>query len=389
MTAAARIAKGRAALLLREPFWGVLALQLNVVERPDVETMASDGASLFYCPAFVSSLSESELVGVLAHEVEHVARLHVTRRGTRDPKQWNIACDHAINPGLVAAGFRLPKGALYDRRFAGQAAETIYAALIREADAKGRPQPGQPGNGQPQPGNGQPQSGQGDPGGCGGVMDAPAATGRDNMEADIQARVRQAAGLAKRAGKLPGSAIEALATLDVPAVSWRDVLRRFADASALRDVSWVRPSRRGQGGGVILPGMASIAPAHLVCVIDTSGSMDKRALSAVGGELQSILDDGGADMVTVVQCDTAVRAVASYTGGDVLDLAISGRGGTAFAPAFEWVGENAPDASAVIYLTDMDSDRWGEPPACPVLWAATERPRPAPFGEIIAVDAHA
>ena len=43
MTAAARIAKGRAALLLREPFWGVLALQLNVVERPDVETMATDG----------------------------------------------------------------------------------------------------------------------------------------------------------------------------------------------------------------------------------------------------------------------------------------------------------------------------------------------------------
>jgi predicted metal-dependent peptidase len=68
---------------------------------------------------------------------------------------------------------------------------------------------------------------------------------------------------------------------------------------------------------------------------------------------------------------------------------MKGRGGTAFAPVFAWVRDNAPDASAVVYLTDMDCDAWGEAPACPVLWAATERPRAAPFGETVRVDAHA
>jgi predicted metal-dependent peptidase len=138
-----------------------------------------------------------------------------------------------------------------------------------------------------------------------------------------------------------------------------------------------------------MPGFASIAPAHLVCVIDTSASMDDKALAVVGAELQSILDDGGADAITVVQCDTQVHSVETYGNGDILNTAIHGRGGTAFAPAFQWVRDNAPDASALVYLTDMDSDAWGEPPACHVLWAATERPRHAPFGEIVRVDAYA
>lgn len=383
MTPAARIANARSALLISEPFWGTLALDLTVVERPDVETMATDGESLFYSPAFVAGLSERELIGTIAHEVEHVARLHVTRRGNRDPKQWNVACDLAINPSLIAAGFKLPRGALYERRFAGQSAESIYATLMKEQPEPQRPQPG---DGQPQPDKG---GGQPDPGGCGGVMDAPAPTGKDGTEMDVQARVRQAAAVAKRAGKLPASATDMLTALDAPAVSWREILRRFADASIRRDTSWTRPNRRQQPGGVIMPGFASIAPAHLVCVIDTSASMDNRALAVVGAELQAILDDGGADAITVVQCDTAVHSVITYGNGDTLDTALHGRGGTAFAPAFEWVRDNAPDASALVYLTDMDSDAWGEPPACPVLWAATERPRPAPFGDVVRVDAHA
>lgn len=378
ITPATRIANARSALLVSEPFWGTLALNLAVTERPDVDTMATDGESLFYNPAFVAGLTERELIGTLAHEVEHVARLHVTRRGNRDPKQWNVACDLAINPALIRAGFLLPRGALYETRFIGQSAESIYATLAKEKPQK-QPQPG----GQPDP-NGKP-----DPGGCGGVMDAPAPNGRDAAEMNAQAQIRQAAAVAKRAGKLPASAVETLAAMDAPAVSWREILRRFADASIRRDTSWTRPNRRQQPGGVILPGFASIAPAHLVCVIDTSASMDATALAVVGAELQSILDDGGADAITVVQCDTAVHGVATYGTGDVLDTAVHGRGGTAFAPAFDWVRDNAPDASALVYLTDMDSDAWGEPPACPVLWAATERPRPAPFGEVVRIDAHA
>jgi predicted metal-dependent peptidase len=372
MIAAERIAKARAVLIAREPYFGVLALSLQVTERADVDTMATDGVGLFYSPAFVMGLSERELLGVVAHEVEHVARLHITRRGTREPALWNEACDHAINPGLLAAGFILPRGALYDARWRGMSAEAIYAELQRD----GRPQGAQGAQGA-------------DPGRCGGVLDAPPGDGRDAMEADVQARVRQAAGIAKRAGRLPASAAEAVAALDAPRVSWRDVLRRFADTGARRDVSWTRPSRRDAGDGFILPGSVSVSAAHIVAIVDTSASMDSVALAAVGAELQSILDDGAADVVTIVQCDRRVQSVATYSPGDVLDVSFRGRGGTEFAPAFQWVADNAPDASGIVYLTDLDCDSFGDAPPCPVLWAATERVRPVPFGDVVAVDVHA
>ena len=36
------------------------------------------------------------------------------RRGKRNPKKWNIACDLAINPIIERHGFELPEGSLND-----------------------------------------------------------------------------------------------------------------------------------------------------------------------------------------------------------------------------------------------------------------------------------
>ena len=383
MSAAAvhRIARARSALVMTQPFWGCLALQLEIVRRDEFETMATDGANLFYNAEFVLSLAEPELIGVIAHEVEHVARLHHTRRGKRDMETWNRACDLAINPGLLSGGFRLPKGAFNEARFAGQSAESIFATLEKEKPAS-PPKPAAGAGGAP------------DPGKSGGIIDAPGADNegkRADIEAEMQARVRQAAMVAKAqgAGKLPAGILETLATLDAPRVNWRDEMRRFADDSTHKDSSWTRPNRRYVASGLILPGAVSIAPAHIVCVIDTSGSMDSRALSAIGGELQSILDEGATDRITIVQCDTAVKASAAYEAGDTLALDIVGRGGTAFAPAFKWIDENASDASAIVYLTDLDCSDFGPAPSAPVLWARYGKPRPAPWGEIIEVDPNA
>lgn len=374
------IKRARSALIVSQPFWGCLSAALRLVERPDVETMATDGESLFFNPAFALSLPQRELIGVLAHEVEHVARLHCLRRGSRDPRLWNIACDLAINESLRAAGFHLPKGALFDARYKGRSAEQIYKALAREeAQQPRQTQPQGAGQGAP------------DPGACGGVLDSPVPEAqRGEAEAEIQTRVRQAAAVARRAGAgvTPGAVTETLDSLGAGRVSWREILRKFADESSLRESSWLRRSRRSSGA-IILPGNVSASPAHLVCIVDTSASMDRRALQAIGAELQAILDEQGAERLTLIQCDTRVRAAQTYLPGDVLNLDIAGRGGTAFAPAFAYVADEHPDASAIIYLTDLDCDSWGDEPACPVLWAATERPRPVPWGEVVEIDEHA
>jgi predicted metal-dependent peptidase len=126
LTPAVRIQKARTALLLDHPFFGSLLFRLGARVSNLIQTMATDGVSLFYNPAFVETLNAAELAGVLAHEVMHPALQHHTRRGDRDPERWNMACDYAINPLLLDAGLTLPKYVLIDHRFRGMSAERIY-----------------------------------------------------------------------------------------------------------------------------------------------------------------------------------------------------------------------------------------------------------------------
>jgi predicted metal-dependent peptidase len=59
-------------------------MRLRFEAKPDVQTMATDGTTLFYAPDFVATLPDAELVGVMAHQVMHCALLHPFRRGSRD-----------------------------------------------------------------------------------------------------------------------------------------------------------------------------------------------------------------------------------------------------------------------------------------------------------------
>jgi predicted metal-dependent peptidase len=100
------------------------------------------------------------------------------------------------------------------------------------------------------------------------------------------------------------------------------------------------------------------------------------------------------DRITVVYCDAAVQRVDSYLPGDLIEFDPVGRGGTKFAPAFEWLKENEPDISVAVYVTDLDvySGDFGDEPPFPVLWAvhgdpreAAERMAAVPFGESLAI----
>ena len=124
-----RIQKARTSLILDHPFFGSLLFRLKGRECRSVQTMATDGVSLFYNPDFVETLNAASLAGTLAHEVMHPALHHHVRRSGRDPKRWNVACDFAINPLLVDAGLSLPDGVLIDDRFRGMSAEQIYNLL--------------------------------------------------------------------------------------------------------------------------------------------------------------------------------------------------------------------------------------------------------------------
>ena len=388
------VTRARTVLLVSQPFYGSLALQLQLVESPNpifCNTMAVDGKHMYYYPDFVLKLTEEELVGVVAHEVSHCSYQHMIRRGNRNPLKWNIAGDYVINEDLLTAGFKLPKMRLHDPKYKGMSTEEVYARLPEPPKNSGGGQGNNKGNGQGE-GN--------DPGQCGGVIDASKAGDEASaaaISAEWEANVRMAVNLAKaaNAGKLPGYLERLVAQLKRPKVSWKELTRRFIDNSMTKDFTWMRPNRRNSGCGVLLPGYIADRMHHLIMVADTSGSITMQMLTSFLSECAGALDQGTCDRLTVLYADTHVRHVDEFVCGDIVlpPAKLPGGGGTCFNDSFRWIKENAPDAACIVYLTDMLTSSFGEDLGIPTLWAAymaepmfEQVSKQAPFGEAIHVD---
>jgi len=142
-----RVQKARTELILSRKFYGVMVMNIEPVVSSKIETAGTNGKQHFWNPSFVAELTQLELLGVQAHESEHDARHHSTRRGNRDHELWNAACDYSINGDLLAEGFVLPKGRLYDPRFNGMSAEDIYRTLELEQKKPQQPPPPPPQDG--------------------------------------------------------------------------------------------------------------------------------------------------------------------------------------------------------------------------------------------------
>lgn len=404
------VIRARTALIVTQPFFGCLALHLELVEDTKGtvgKTMAVDGVHMYYYPDFVLSLNEQELIGVVAHEVMHCALQHMTRRGHRNPVIFNMAGDYVINGDLLKANFQLPKKRLHDPKYDSMSTEEVYERIKEEVQKKLQQQQGK--------GGGKGKKGQGggdgddvmvipdtdlDPGGCGGVHDAGGKNGQSGSKAEADAigrewdaNVRMAVNVARRAnaGSCPGYLERLVRTLEEPKVHWRDLLRQFIDNSMTKDYSWSRPNRRFASQGLVLPGFISDALHHLVCCIDVSGSVDGPMMQAMVSECAGALNMGTADKLTIMYADTAVRQVDEFLPGDLVTAKTVGGGGTCFNDSMRWVKEHAADAACMVYLTDMLTSSFGEDPGMPVFWGAylpkaqLARIKP-PFGHIVQVD---
>lgn len=375
-TAAENMSRAKVALLMgndaRSVFFATLAMRLRYSPCWDIGTAATDGKRLLYNPDFVNELKTAELVGVLAHEVLHCTNSHMTRRGDREPRLWNVAADLAINSILKDAGYALPANGC----FAGQgqfakyapmlAAEEYYSLLQRDKhDAGGDDD---------------------DPGGCGGVIDA-AESGMDanEVESDWQIATLQAAQQAKQKGTLPAGITRLVDEIAAPKVPWRDVLREFVRAFARNDYSWSAPNRRFIHRGLILPSLRSEELGEIMLAVDTSGSIDEELLRRFAAEMQGILDAYSCSL-TIVYCDCSIQHVQTWQSTDgPLVIEAKGGGGTSHEPVWEWAAAEGYEPVACVCLTDMYTD-FGSDPGFPVLWAATgDGPEP-PFGRVVSID---
>jgi predicted metal-dependent peptidase len=368
----ARMAAARTRLLLDFPWFGSLAMRLHVSENPEIKTFSTDGTNLYYNADFLANVSDVELTGIIGHEVMHCALLHPFRRGDRDLKVWNQACDYAINSEILKSGLRLPSDCLLDSQYDGLSAEVIYARLAKQPkeDCGNNPEDGA-------------QS-------TGDVQDAPSEPDDTQMaESDWKIATEQASDVARMCGKLPGTIAEQVKQARSNPADWRAILREFVEHTVPSDYSWMSPNRRFISNGVYLPGMVKENLGHIAVAVDTSGSIDQKLLAAFCSELNSIVNEAKADGVTVIYCDSRVQKTEEFAQDEEIVLNAIGRGGTAFSPVFEAISgwESAP--VCLIYFTDLDSSDRPLEPEYPVLWATDLAVvKDGPFGQTIRITAN-
>jgi predicted metal-dependent peptidase len=390
---------------------------------------------LGYNPSFIQSMPLEKVKGLQCHEVLHLACLHHTRRGGRDKKLWNTACDYAINPLLLEAGLELPSGYLDDPAHYGKSADAIYAALIDRDEAKGgaeglggegvetdadaedasgtaakdeQEHPGDPGDKPAEQearsqddasgGAGEAASAgaeeSNDPGGSGEVRDAPSDSRGFDATSDMQQEedawrmaLAEALHKSRQAGELPGALERLLEGAVAPRLDWRELLHRFLDNAARNDFSWIRPNRRFLHTGLILPGMDSQELAEVAVAVDVSGSVTQAELDAFASELSELLEAYEAGL-RVLACDAALTESRRLSRWDLpLEFEAKGGGGTDFRPPFKRLQDEGPAPACLIYFTDLECDKFPEEPDYPVLWVTPNaRHAPPPFGEVITME---
>jgi predicted metal-dependent peptidase len=389
------VAAARCRLVLgtdaRSAFLATLALRLVPGVDWAVPTMAADGRSLALNPEFVMGLAADELLACVAHEVMHSALGHHARRGHRDPRRWNVACDLAINPILLDAGFTLPAGRLLPGEGAyadlpcGRSAEEYYE-LLPDPPGRGTPQESRP---NADDAGAQPSSAGADPGGCGAVIEpaggSPAEVRRS--EAEWREAVAQAEQVARQRGTLPAGLARSIEVALHAHVDWREVLRSFVSSCARNDYAWSPPNRRFIQAGLYLPSLRSEELGEIVLAVDTSGSVGPEDLARFAAEAQAILESFDCTL-TILYHDAEVQQVQRWGSWDgPLKLEPVGGGGTSHVCVFEWVAAHADDPTCVVCLTDLYTEFPGRAPLVPVLWAVVgTNSSPPPFG--VRVDIH-
>jgi predicted metal-dependent peptidase len=428
------IVRARVQLLLKQPFFGVLATYLEPKPRelgPFSGGMATDGRFLYYDPDKIANIPESQIEGIVAHEVLHNALLHLYRRGPRDPFRWNMATDFAVNL-IVKESFDLPGDVLYDKAYEGKPAEEIYnllpgprcpkckSSLIKgvkytstkigedaykvEAEYKCQScghewsdtftrKPGEFGEGFPMPFD----QIEGD---FPSTLDDHSVWEEKETEAgeagetrekaeklaqEWKGRAIRAAHVAKMQGRVPAGLERFIDDLLYPKLSWRELLWQYTTSLSGSELDWRRPNRKLLQYGIYYPTKKG-RELNIAVAVDTSGSISDDELKEFLSELKGILSTFENFRIRLFACDADIHtSVLAMSPEDFeqFKVKIKGGGGTSFIPVFKALENELPEA--LIYLTDAYGDYPKHAPGYDVIWVISKEgdPKRPPFGRVL------
>ena len=325
-------------------------------------TAYTNGRDVVYGRGFIAGLSDAELRAVILHENKHKMYRHIAtwkHLWKQDASKANRACDYVINLEIAdedkkSNGFvKLPKCGLYDEKYRGLNSGEVFA-LLDDDDGGG----GGSGEGLDQH----------------GWEDADSMSEEEKQELgkQIDQAIRQGAILA---GKVGGDIDRCFTDLMSAKVDWKEALREFVSSvcAGKDDSTWRKPNRRWLQNDLYLPSTVSETMGRIVVAVDTSGSIDNRAVNRFLSEVVGIMNNVNPELVDLLYWDGEVAGHEVYGIGDGDKLMAStkpkGGGGTSPSCITRYLKDKNIVPECVVVLTDgyVGGD-WGGHWTSPVLW---------------------
>ena len=351
--------KGQLFFKKRAGFLGPLLGKLNFEWDSTIPTAAISATTLYWNPSFFESLDPDTRVTVLAHELQHNARLHGARMGNRDPELWNIAGDHVINLDLKEHGFYMDGFPyLMDPQFTGMSTEDVYDRLLKQAQPKPCPFLG------------------------GDIIPA------DPKEVPkMVANTVAAASIARmnrKPGDVPGEVTRIVDEFLNPKLPWEVLLANFFNEITTEEYSYARPNRRYEDP--LLPGrMGRNGLEHLCYYLDVSGSITDDQVLRFNSEVKHVKERFEPELMTLITFDTKIRDRYVFEKDEPFEkIVVTGRGGTKLEDVYDHIMTVRP--TAAIIFTDLGV-RIPPNPGIPIIWICVDNPKATvPYGRLIHID---
>ena len=401
MNIAQRITKAKIQLLIYQPWFGQLACYIIPQETSLIDTAGIDERGMFfYNEKFIAGLNDKELMGLMCHEIMHLAYQHPFRIRLYEKSLYNIAADIKVNNDIVKQhNLQLPKGGIipeYNKVKIGKiivedieskTSEMIYAELKKQMKTTKLPQI---------------------------IYDLISGKGMDNKSSsDSKKLSQQLSKLAEKfsipsneikklqrewkervlstnqilKGDIPGGLKSELEVLEVPQLPWQQILlQRWRSKQRIH--SWRKVNKRYFP--FYFPATIKTKQLRAVAAFDTSGSMSDEDLRKALTELYFLGQKFKNLDIDVIMCDCIIHKVLKMNTQNrekFRRVEMNGRGGTDFRPVFDWIKRKRfNDFDCLIYFTDGYGDFPKTDPGYDVIWVTQyDSSVKFPFGKVLKI----
>ena len=388
------ILKARIALVLKQPFFGNLAMRLTLKNADSwLTTAATDGRHFYYNSEFILKLPTNQMMFLFCHELLHCAYDHMNRGRGYNRDIANIAMDYVVNSDCLKynLGQKITVvPILHDRKYEDWNFEQVYADLIKNAKQINIEDlldqlldDHMDGNN----GKGDGEDGKDDKDGKGNGRPSPMTPEERQAIKDEFKEAMLAAAQSAGAGNTPGNIKRMINELTQPKINWRELITQQIQSTVKNDYTWSTPNKKHFSQGFVLPNMRKDQAIDVCVAIDTSGSIGQDQLNNFFGEINGIMQSYDDYKVKIWCFDTSVHNPQDYdtsTGDDLVNYEPKGFGGTDFDANWTWMKHEGVEPKLFIVFTDGEPyGSWGDENYCDTVWIIHNKYNKAiepPFG---------